>query len=229
MIGCPVGREKGTAGNVDKKFLAQGTRGGPPSLGWGGIGVDAAGEACYALGVNLREPQGASLPRLYRGVAPLDILHAEHPVLRTVAKPVPKVTRAIRQLIEEMAQAMYAAHGVGLAAPQVGVAKRVIVADVGDGLIALVNPEIVWWTGKALGFEGCLSIPGLVGEVERAEAVQVTGLNPYGHRVWIEAEGLLARCFQHEIDHLNGVLFTDLAIRVMPPEEVPDREAVVLD
>ncbi|MBX5466299.1 MAG: peptide deformylase [Firmicutes bacterium] len=161
----------------------------------------------------------------------MQIVQTDHPVLRQIAKPVPKVTRAVRDLIDAMAETMYAAGGVGLAAPQVGVSKRVIVADVGEGLIALVNPEILSWAGVQNGFEGCLSIPDLVGEVERAAMVRVTGLDAAGHRVWIDAEGLLARCLQHEIDHLNGVLFTDVASRVLPKQALSEAEAesVVLD
>lgn len=142
------------------------------------------------------------------------------PVLRRRAKPVRHVNRALRQLIEDMLATMYAADGVGLAAPQVGVGKRVIVLDVGEGPLAVINPEIVAAEGEEAGTEGCLSVPGKAGEVRRAARVRVTGLDQEGRQVWHEAEGLLARAFQHEVDHLDGVLFVDRADRVwdVPPE-----------
>lgn len=146
---------------------------------------------------------------------------SEQPVLRQPAQPVRRVTRDIRRLLDRMAATMYAADGVGLAAPQVGVAKRIIVCDVGDGLIELINPEIVRRGDETeAAFEGCLSLPRVLAEVERPATVQVTGLDRRGRRVWIEGDGLLARCLQHEIDHLDGVLITDRARRIihLPPE-----------
>lgn len=146
------------------------------------------------------------------------------PVLREVAKPVREVTPNIRKLLRDMADTMYDAGGVGLAAPQVGISKRVIVVDPQDdetGLIGLVNPEILETEGEQLGPEGCLSIPGLNGEVRRHMRIKVKGLDEDGNERIIEAEGYLARIFQHEIDHLNGILFTDIAETVyrIPPEE----------
>lgn len=131
------------------------------------------------------------------------------PVLRKVAKPVPAITPVIRKLLDDMAQTMHDANGVGLAAVQVGILKRVIVMDVGEGLIELVNPEIVETSGSQTDSEGCLSLPGIRGEVERAMNVTVKGLNREGEEVVIHATGLLARCALHEVDHLNGILFTD--------------------
>lgn len=135
------------------------------------------------------------------------------PVLREKAKPVPKITPNIHKLLNDMAETMYDAQGVGLAAPQVGILKRVIVMDVGDenGLIELINPEIIEREGEQFGPEGCLSIPGLTGDVRRAQRVKVKGLNRNGEEFELEGTDLLARCIQHEVDHLNGVLFTDLA------------------
>lgn len=147
-------------------------------------------------------------------LAKLDIRLQGDPVLRKIAKPVKKVGPAVRSLLKDMAETMYAANGAGLAAPQVGIAKRMIVVDAGDGLIELVNPELIRAEGQEIGAEGCLSIPGLVGEVERFAKVTVTCLDHDGRRRWIEGEGLLARVLQHEIDHLNGVLFTDKALAV---------------
>lgn len=158
-------------------------------------------------------------------MAVLPIVLNPDPVLRRKAKPVQKVNAAIRQLLDDMAETMYDAPGIGLAAPQVGVSKRVIVCDVqvkdGPGLLKLVNPEIIQKEGSITWNEGCLSIPGYVGDVERAARVKVTALNEYGHKVWIDAEGLLAVCLQHEIDHLDGVLYIDVAanIREVEPGE----------
>ncbi|MEF3305759.1 peptide deformylase [Paenibacillus sp. GYB003] len=149
------------------------------------------------------------------------IVKEPDPVLREKAKPVPKITPNIVKLLGDMADTMYDAEGVGLAAPQIGILKRVIVIDVGDehGLIEMINPEIVSMEGEQLGPEGCLSIPGLRGDVKRAMKVTVKGLNRDGEEIVITGTELLARAFQHEVDHLNGVLFTDLAQSVYREEE----------
>jgi peptide deformylase len=137
-------------------------------------------------------------------------------VLHQVAKEVKKITPNIQKLLTDMADTMYDAEGVGLAAPQIGILKRVIVVDVGDehGLIELVNPEIVSTEGEQFGPEGCLSIPGYRGDVRRAMTITVKGLDRNGKEVTYTGSELLARAFQHEIDHLNGVLYTDVAERV---------------
>ncbi|WP_046226805.1 peptide deformylase [Paenibacillus dauci] len=137
-------------------------------------------------------------------------------VLHKKAKEVTKITPNVQKLLTDMADTMYDADGVGLAAPQVGILKRAIVVDVGDehGLIELINPEIVASSGEQLGSEGCLSIPALNGEVRRAMEVTVKGLDRNGKEITITGSELLARALQHEIDHLNGVLFTDIAERV---------------
>jgi peptide deformylase len=141
------------------------------------------------------------------------------PVLRQIAKPVQKINKNIHKLLDDMAETMYDADGVGLAAPQIGISKRVIIVDVGDelGLIELINPEYVELEGEQLGSEGCLSIPNLNGEVRRAYRVRVRALNRHGESFELVGEELLARALQHEIDHLNGVLFTDLASSVYDP------------
>ncbi|MDA8212831.1 MAG: peptide deformylase [Clostridia bacterium] len=136
------------------------------------------------------------------------------PVLKEVAKPVPKINENILKLLQNMADTMYAAEGVGLAAPQIGISKRVIVIDVGEGLIEMINPEIIAQEGLQTDTEGCLSIPGMLGEVPRAGRVVVKGLNRHGQEYAVEAEALLARAFQHEIDHLEGILFVDKATSV---------------
>ncbi len=142
------------------------------------------------------------------------------PVLRQVAKEVPKITPNIHKLLNDMADTMYDADGVGLAAPQIGISKRVIVVDVGDenGLIEMINPELVELEGEQIGSEGCLSIPNLNGEVNRAYRVKVRALDRNGELFELVGEELLARALQHEIDHLNGVLFTDIALRVYNPD-----------
>lgn len=132
-------------------------------------------------------------------------------VLREKSMEVKQVTPNIVKLIDNMFETMYDANGVGLAAPQIGVTKRVIVIDVGDGPIEMVNPVILESEGEELDDEGCLSIPGVNGQVARAARVKVQGLDREGKLQEFEAEGLLARCFQHEIDHLEGVLFVDKA------------------
>lgn len=143
------------------------------------------------------------------------------PVLREKTVKVKNINKNIIKLLDDMAETMYHAEGVGLAAPQVGVSKRVTVINVGDenGLIELINPEIISKSGEQMGPEGCLSFPGLVGEVRRAQKCKVRALNRHGEIFEIEGEDLLARAFQHEIDHLNGVLFTDLVERYCEKEE----------
>ena len=157
----------------------------------------------------------------------MEIRTVGDPVLRKKAKVVQRVNRVIRDILDEMIKTMAEAKGVGLAAPQVGIAKRLIVVDVGEGPIYLVNPEIIWSEGECTAVEGCLSVPGYVGDVRRAEKVRVTGLDREGRRVWVEGDGLLARALQHEIDHLDGVLFIDVADRVMEAQDGPEEAGVV--
>lgn len=147
-------------------------------------------------------------------MAILEIVKEPDPVLRRKAEPVTQVTKRIRRLIKDMLETMYSADGVGLAAPQVGVSERVVVVDIGEGPVALINPEISEASGKEIDVEGCLSIPGTSGYVERAEEVVVNGLNENGRSTRIKAEGLFARALQHEIDHLDGVLFVDHALDI---------------
>jgi peptide deformylase len=142
-------------------------------------------------------------------VSVLEIHVLGSPVLREPTTPVAAVTDEIRRLVDDMFETMYAANGVGLAAPQVGRRERLAVIDVGTGPIAIVNPEIVAASGKQRGEEGCLSIPEIYGEVERAAQVRVTALDVDGEPFELEGTELLARCLQHEIDHLHGKLFVD--------------------
>ena len=133
------------------------------------------------------------------------------PVLREKAKPVKAINDSILRLLDNLRDNLHEYEGVGLAAPQIGVSKRVIVVDNGEEYYELINPEIIREEGLDTAIEGCLSIPQLTGKVKRAARVTVKGLNREGEELSIEADGLLARAFQHEIDHLDGVLFVDRA------------------
>jgi len=142
------------------------------------------------------------------------ILTYPDPLLKKRSEAVPRVTPAVRELVRDLFDTMRAARGVGLAAPQIGVLKRVIVVDVsgvepGVAPLAFVNPRIAARRGRVEGTEGCLSIPGVEGVVPRAEWVAVEGLDERGEFLRVEATGLLARALQHEIDHLDGILFID--------------------
>ncbi|SRR5581483_5701932 len=131
-------------------------------------------------------------------------------VLRARALPIERVTKKTRALMDQMIQAMTDAHGVGLAGNQIGELQRIIVfVPAGRKPIALANPEIVFSEGNAVGEEGCLSLPGLYGDVERAAVVEVKGLDRDGRPVKLRLEGMAARVVQHEIDHLDGILFID--------------------
>jgi peptide deformylase len=130
-------------------------------------------------------------------------------LLRKKSKKVDEINDRILTLIKDMQETMYAADGVGLAAPQVGILKRIAVVDVGDGPVNLINPEIIEAHGEYLDEEGCLSIPGQQGKVLRPEKVKVKAFNEKGEEFIVEGEGLFARALCHEIDHLDGVLFID--------------------
>ena len=161
-------------------------------------------------------------------------------VLRRKARAITKIDKNLQTLIDDMVETMRQAPGVGLAAPQIGLSDRLIVVEYFEReedeekegspkkVWAVINPEIVKSSEETLmGVEGCLSIPGLVGEVERHAAIQVKGLNRHGQPVKIKAEGWLARIFQHEIDHLNGILFPDRATRVWKPQDEVEPEQEV--
>ena len=144
-------------------------------------------------------------------MATLEIRRAGDPVLKKQCQAVEKVTGKIKKLLDDMAETMNAADGVGLAAPQVGVELRIVVIDVGEGLIELINPVLIEKEGCQKGLEGCLSVPGVFGQVERYEKVVVEGLNRSGRKIRVTGSGLLARALQHEMDHLDGVLFVEKA------------------
>ncbi|HET9000425.1 MAG TPA: peptide deformylase [bacterium] len=148
----------------------------------------------------------------------MEIITVDSPrasVLRRRAQPVRVVTREVQALIDQMFQTMRDAHGLGLAAPQVGMSRRLFVARLEDRQIVLVDPEVLHQEGEEIATEACLSIPGLLGDVPRAQRVTVRGRNRRNRFVTIEATGLLARILLHEIDHLDGILFTD---RVRDPK-----------
>lgn len=150
-------------------------------------------------------------------MAILPILHYPDERLRTVAEPVGVVTDAIRTLVRDLAETMYAAPGIGLAATQVDVHKRVIIVDVSESrneLVVLIDPEITSHSGTAEFEEGCLSVPGIYDRIQRAERITVRALDREGLPLELEAEGLLAVCIQHEMDHLQGRVFVEYLSRL---------------
>ena len=156
-------------------------------------------------------------------MAILEVVKAGNPVLKQVAKPIKKIDSRLRHLMDDMAETMYKCDGVGLAAPQVGQSIRLVVIDVGEGIIELINPVITHREGEATDSEGCLSVPGIFGDVERAERVTVEYTTRFNKRRTLKADGLLARCIQHECDHLEGTLFIDIA-KSLRQESPEDRE-----
>ena len=171
------------------------------------------------------------------------IVTLPEPILRRKAKPITKFDKKLQTLIDDMIETMREAPGVGLAAPQVNISEQLIVVEYAESedeeeevegeekppkpkkLYVMINPEIVKASEeKVLGVEGCLSIPNIQGEVERHQAVQVKGLNRFGKPQKLKVDGWMARIFQHEIDHLNGVLFTDLAVRLWKFQQEEEHE-----
>lgn len=150
-----------------------------------------------------------------------EIIRKGHPALKAVSEPVKQIDGEVRALIQDLKDTLYSTTGIGLAAPQIAVNKRVILIDLRDGMepILLINPEIIKKTGKQESEEGCLSYPGYYGFVDRPVKVVVRGLNEAGQLVEYKAEELLCRAFCHEIDHLDGVMFTDKAYELYKEEE----------
>lgn len=145
--------------------------------------------------------------------------------LRKVCKPVKAVNLRTRILIEDMFDTMYETGGVGLAAPQVGILKRIVVIDTDDNQHVLINPEILEVSGEQTGYEGCLSVPGKSGVVTRPDHVKVKALNERGEEYILEGDGLLARCICHECDHLDGILYVDkVQGELVDNEELADEE-----
>ena len=149
-----------------------------------------------------------------------NIVKTGDPVLTKVCRPVERFDAKLHQLLDDMYETMLEANGVGLAAPQVGLLRRLCVIDVGDGPIELINPEIIETSGSQNDAEGCLSFPGEFGMVERPNYVKVRAQDRNGEWYEMEGEELLARAFCHEIDHLDGVLFVTKVSRMLDPEEL---------
>ena len=152
------------------------------------------------------------------------IIYIEDELLRKKSRPVDKFDEKLHKLLDDMAETMYNANGVGLAAPQVAVLRRVVVMDCGDGLIEMINPEIIETEGEQGGPEGCLSAPGRGGMVKRPMKVRARFQNRNGEWYEIEAEELLARCIMHETDHLDGQLYVDIMSRELFDEDDPQDE-----
>ncbi|MDO5027140.1 MAG: peptide deformylase [Tissierellia bacterium] len=144
----------------------------------------------------------------------------EDPLLRKVSRPVKDINDRMKTLLDDMVETMRDAEGIGLAAPQVGILRRCIVVDVGQGTYKMINPEIIEESGSDIDIEGCLSVPNFNGTVERPEHIKVRYLDEEGKENTIEADGLFARCICHEVDHLNGILFTDKYIDEVSLEDI---------
>ena len=147
------------------------------------------------------------------------ILSNGNAILRAKAAPVKKINSGVLRLLDNMCDTMYANDGLGLAAPQIGVSKRIIVVDVNDHLLELINPEIIDKQGEQIKVEGCLSVPDMMGPVKRAYKIIVKGWDRKGEEIEIEAEEMMARALQHEIDHLDGILFIDIALETRSLKE----------
>ena len=148
------------------------------------------------------------------------ILTDKDPSLHKVCRPVEKFDGRLHKLLDDMVETMQDAHGVGLAAPQIGILRRVVVVDTGDGVLELVNPTLLETSGEELGPEGCLSVPGKYGLVKRPYYAKVRAQDRNGN--WYEAEGeeIIARCFCHELDHLDGIVYTEVMERFLLDEEL---------
>jgi peptide deformylase len=146
------------------------------------------------------------------------------PILRKKSKVITEVTERIKILLDDMIDTMNEAEGVGLAAPQIGILRRAVVIDVGEGPIKLLNPVIIEAKGQAIDIEGCLSVPGRSGTVDRPECVKIKYMDVDGSEKYLEGNGLLARAICHEIDHLDGILYTDKIIEEVVLEDDEDNE-----
>ncbi len=155
-------------------------------------------------------------------MAILNIVKEGDPTLRKKCRPVTEITPRILQLLDDMKETLADANGAGLAAPQVGILRRICVVDTGDEVLELINPEIIYTEGEQQEMEGCLSVPDVWGITDRPAKVRIRALNRNGEEFEAEGEGIVARCFCHETDHLDGVLFTDNAVHILTPEEVKE-------
>ena len=155
-------------------------------------------------------------------MAILNIVKEGDPTLRKVCRPVVEITPRILTLLEDMRETLIEANGAGLAAPQVGILRRIALVDLGEEIVELINPEILETEGEQEEVEGCLSVPDVWGVTRRPARVKVKALNRLGEEFTVEGEGLNARCLCHEIDHLDGHLFTDNVLHILTPEEVEE-------
>ncbi len=153
-------------------------------------------------------------------MAILNILKDGEDTLRKTSKPVEKISPRLLQLLDDMQETLKLSGGVGLAAPQVGILRRVVLVDNGEKVLELINPEIIETKGEQEDYEGCLSVPNRWGVTRRPAYVKVRAMNRHGKYYEADGTGIVARCFCHEIDHLNGVLFTDKVLRMLTEEEL---------
>lgn len=149
-----------------------------------------------------------------------NILTDKDPALHKVCRPVEKFDKRLHKLLDDMAQTLAEANGVGLAAPQVGILRRVVLVDTGDQVLELVNPTLLETSGEQVGAEGCLSVPGRYGLVKRPYFAKVRAQDRNGNWFEVEGEELIARCFCHELDHLDGILYTEVMERFLTEEEL---------
>ena len=152
------------------------------------------------------------------------ILTDEEPALHKVCKPVEVFDRKLHKLLDDMKQTLEKAEGVGLAAPQVGILRRVVIVDIGEEILELVNPSLLETSGEQRGPEGCLSVPGKYGLVVRPNYAKVRAQDRDGNWFEVEGEELIARCFCHELDHLDGILYTQMVERYLTEEELESKE-----
>ena len=155
-------------------------------------------------------------------MAILNIVKEGDPLLRKKCRPVTEVTPRILTLLDDMKETLIEANGAGLAAPQVGILRRIALVDLGEEIVELINPEIVETEGEQEEVEGCLSVPDVWGITKRPAWVKVKAMNRSGEEFEVEGDGLNARCLCHEIDHLDGHLFTDNVVHILAPEEVEE-------
>ena len=148
------------------------------------------------------------------------ILTDKDPALHKICKPVEKFDWRLHKLLDDMAETLEEANGVGLAAPQVGILRRVVLVDTGEGVLELINPTLVETDGEQIGPEGCLSVPGKYGLVKRPYFAKVKAQDRYGEWFEVEGEELIARCFCHELDHLDGIVYTEVMDRYLTEEEL---------
>ena len=155
-------------------------------------------------------------------MAILNIVKEGDPLLRKKCRPVTEITPRILTLLDDMRETLIEANGAGLAAPQVGILRRIALVDLGEEIVELINPEILETEGEQEEVEGCLSVPDVWGITKRPAWVKVRAMNRDGEEFEVEGEGLNARCLCHEIDHLDGHLFTDNVVHILSPEEVEE-------